>query len=137
MLLRTITQIAMILIMAGLAVLSTACSNSAKPEADLKSRETAKFRLVTLDPGHFHAALVQKSMNPDISPEVHVYSPGGFDLQEHLKRIDGYNKRPDKPTQWNEKVYEGTDFLEKMLLEKAGNVVIPLEGLWTSCEKVA
>ena len=46
----------------------------------------ADVRLVTLDPGHFHAALVQKSMYPQVDPVVRVYSPGGADLDEHLKR---------------------------------------------------
>jgi hypothetical protein len=28
--------------------------------------------LIVADPGHFHAALVQKEMYPNLSPEVHV-----------------------------------------------------------------
>jgi len=35
-----------------------------------------RVRLITLDPGHFHASLVQKSMYPQVSPEVRVYAPG-------------------------------------------------------------
>ena len=84
----------------------------------------ADVRLVTLDPGHFHAALVQKSMYPQVDPVVRVYSPGGADLDEHLKRIAGYNTRAEHPTRWEEKVYTGADFLEKMIAEKAGNVVV-------------
>jgi len=34
-------------------------------------------RLITLDPGHFHAALVQKSMYPQVDPTVHVYAKKG------------------------------------------------------------
>jgi len=34
--------------------------------------DAAPFRLITLDPGHFHAALVQKRMFPNVSPEVHI-----------------------------------------------------------------
>ncbi len=81
-------------------------------------------RLITLDPGHFHAGLVQKSMYPQVSPVVHVYAPAGPDLQEHLKRIEGFNTRADQPTHWEQKVYTGPDFLERMLKEKAGNVVV-------------
>ena len=84
----------------------------------------AKYKLMTLDPGHFHAALVQKSMNDLVSPTVNVYAPDGFDLNEYLKRIDGYNTRADKPTKWEEKVYKGNDYLAKMLTEKPGNVVV-------------
>ncbi len=81
-------------------------------------------RLITLDPGHFHAGLVQKSMYPQVSPVVHVYAPAGQDLQEHLKRIEGFNTRADQPTHWEEKVYTGPDFLRRMLKDRAGNVVV-------------
>jgi hypothetical protein len=82
------------------------------------------FRLITLDPGHFHAALVQKFMYPDVNPLVHVYASGNDDLAEHLKRIERFNSRTNNPTHWQEKVYTGSDFMEKMLTEKAGNVVV-------------
>jgi hypothetical protein len=84
----------------------------------------ARFRLITLDPGHFHAALMQKSMSADIDPAVSVYAPAGDDLNEHLQRIKGFNTRPDQPTDWREKVYAGPDYFEKMLAEKPGNVVV-------------
>jgi len=85
---------------------------------------TNEVRLITLDPGHFHAGLVQKSMYPGVSPVVHVYAPPGPDLQEHLERIAGFNARADNPTHWEEKVYTGPDFLERMLQDKPGNVVV-------------
>lgn len=81
-------------------------------------------RLITLDPGHFHAGLVQKDMYPQVSPVVHVYAPAGPDLQEHLDRIQSFNTRAENPTHWEEKVYTGPDFLERMVREKAGNVVV-------------
>ena len=80
--------------------------------------------LITLDPGHFHAALVQKIMYDDVDSFVHVYAPPGPDLQLHLNRINSYNARAENPTRWQEVVYQGTDYLEKMLSEKAGNVVV-------------
>ncbi len=86
--------------------------------------QSARFRLITLDPGHFHASLVQKFMYPDVDPLVHVYAPVGDDLQEHLQRVARFNTRPDHPTDWHEQVYAGPDFLEKMLAEKAGNIVV-------------
>jgi len=81
-------------------------------------------RLITLDPGHFHASLVQKFMYPQVSPNVHVYAPAGLDVQEHLKRIESFNTRVEDPTHWQEEVYTGPDFLQRMLREKAGNVVV-------------
>jgi len=43
--------------------------------------------LIVVDPGHFHAALVEKEMYPNLSPEVHVYAPVGPDLVGYLARI--------------------------------------------------
>lgn len=82
------------------------------------------IKLITVDPGHFHAALVQKSMYPEIDPKVFVYAKEGTDLRLHLDRVSGYNNRKDNPTQWEEKVYTGEDFFQKMLKEKKGNLVI-------------
>ncbi len=81
-------------------------------------------RLLTLDPGHFHAALVQKFMYPQVNPAVRVYAPPGPDLQGHLKLIEGFNTRAETPTHWEEKVYSEPDFLDRMMREKAGNVVV-------------
>lgn len=86
--------------------------------------EDAEVRLITLDPGHFHAALVQKEMYQGINANVFVYAPGGQELSSHLDLIKQYNERKDNPTHWAEKVYTGTDYLEKMLAEKKGNVVV-------------
>ncbi len=88
------------------------------------SAVTNEVRLITLDPGHFHAGLVQKFMYPQVSPVVHVYAPEGPDLQDHLKRIAGFNTRAEQPTHWEEKLYTGPDFLERMLKDRAGNVVV-------------
>ena len=94
-----------------------------KTKATFKgSKEEVK--IITLDPGHFHAALVQKNMYSRVNPEVFVYAPEGFDLSEYLKRIEAYNSRSQNPTSWKEKVYTGTDYFEKMLTEKPGNVVV-------------
>lgn len=81
-------------------------------------------KLVTLDPGHFHAALVQKTMLPDVDATVYVYAPKSDDVQLHLDKIKGYNERKDDPTHWNEQVYLGNDFFNKMIAEKKGNVVV-------------
>ncbi len=87
-------------------------------------KKNEKIRLVTLDPGHFHAALVQKSMYPNVDSTVYVYAPKGKEVKAHLGLIDAYNSRKDNPTAWKEKVYLGDDYLEKMVAEKKGNVVI-------------
>jgi predicted dehydrogenase len=83
-----------------------------------------EVKLMILDPGHFHAALVQKLMLPQIDTDVYVYAPEGSDVKDHLAIINGYNNRTVDPTRWNEIIYTGPDYLEKMLTEKRGNVMI-------------
>ncbi|HEY4064047.1 MAG TPA: putative oxidoreductase C-terminal domain-containing protein [Puia sp.] len=101
---------------------STPIASGANPADTAAAKKPV--RLVTLDPGHFHAALVQKSMYADIDSIVHVYAPTGPDVQSHLDKINAYNTREKDPTHWVEKVYTGPDFLQKMLSEKAGNTVV-------------
>jgi predicted dehydrogenase len=86
--------------------------------------QSTNIQLITLDPGHFHAALVQKTMYPAVHPQVKIYAPAGPDLQQHLGRINNYNKRPENPTNWQSETYTAPDFFEKMLADKAGNVVV-------------
>ncbi|NQU54710.1 MAG: Gfo/Idh/MocA family oxidoreductase [Bacteroidetes bacterium] len=83
-----------------------------------------EVKIMTLDPGHFHAALVQKSMYEQVDPVVYVFAPEGPDVEGHLNRINGFNTRAENPTSWEEKVYRGVDFFEKMLAEKPGNVMV-------------
>jgi len=106
--------------------LITSCGGGTKSTVQSGPFTGAKgeVKLITLDPGHFHAALVQKNMYDQISPEVYVYAPSGSDVGEHMKKIEGYNARPEKPTAWKEKIYYGPDYLEKMLKDKPGNVVV-------------
>jgi predicted dehydrogenase len=111
-------------------VLSLMFSCSSKKTTEKESETGASaaapgtIKLITLDPGHFHASLVQKSMFPQVDPVVHVYAPEGEDLQEHLKKIEGFNSRAENPTSWKEEVYTGPDYLKKMLADKPGNVVV-------------
>jgi predicted dehydrogenase len=81
-------------------------------------------RLMTLDPGHFHAALIQKEMYPGVDPRVDVFAPLGPDLLEHLKRIAAFNHRAESPTAWELDVHTGPDVFERMLRERPGNVVV-------------
>jgi predicted dehydrogenase len=82
------------------------------------------IRFITLDPGHFHASLVQKEMYPGVSPTVHVYAPLGSDLTDHLGRIARFNLRKDAPTAWRLEVHTGPDFLDRMLRDRPGNAVV-------------
>ncbi|MCE5344691.1 MAG: oxidoreductase [Bacteroidales bacterium] len=116
------------LIILPVALVLASCGSGSSKKQSAKSNNSmeniSQVKLITVDPGHFHAALVQKSMYEQVSPDVHVYAPEGPDYQEHLKKIKAYNNRPVNPTSWNEIVYTGADYLDKMLEEKAGNVVV-------------
>ena len=75
----------------------------------------ASMTFVTVDPGHFHAALVQKRVYPEVAPVVKVFAPDGAELASHLKLIEDFNSRAENPTAWREDVYRGADYLEKFV----------------------
>ncbi len=116
------------IILISALILASCGSGGGKKQTAEKTLETMEnnyqVRLLTVDPGHFHAALVQKTMYPRVSPEVRIYAPEGPDVQQHINRIMSYNTRAVDPTSWDEIVYKGDDFFDKMLSEKAGNVVV-------------
>src|SRR5437588_1315537 len=78
--------------------------------------------LIVVDPGHFHAALVQKEMYPNLSAEAHVYAPLGPDLIDYLGRIARFNSRADRPTDWRLAVYAAADFETRLAQEPPGGV---------------
>jgi predicted dehydrogenase len=105
-----------------LVIIIMSCqSENKKEESETKNKPV---KLVTLDPGHFHAALVQKTMYDDVDSIVYVYAPDGNDVKLHLDRINGYNSKAENPTHWKEEIYTGPDFFDKMIAEKKGNVVV-------------
>jgi len=117
----------LLLIPASLIIASCGSGGSKKQSGD-KSKDSMEkdypVQLITVDPGHFHAALVQKIMYDQVSPEVYVYAPEGPDYLQHISRINSYNNRAVNPTRWNEVIYTRADFLERMLEDRPGNVVV-------------
>jgi PBP1b-binding outer membrane lipoprotein LpoB len=109
----------LVILLISALIMASCGTGGEKKTSSGKTPETMeknyKVRLMTVDPGHFHAALVQNTMYPQVSPDVNVYAPDGPDLQQHLGRINSYNTRAADPTSWNEIVYKGNDFFEKML----------------------
>ena len=89
---------------------------------DDNNSEIVKF--MTLDPGHFHAALVQKTMYIEVDSTIHVFAPEGLEVQDFLNKISGYNSRKEKPTQWNVETYFGDDYLDQMISRRPGNVMV-------------
>jgi predicted dehydrogenase len=113
-------------VLGGMAVFGMAASAREQGGTGEAAGEQAQpgVRLMTLDPGHFHAALVQKEMYPGVAPRVDVYAPLGPDLLQHLARISSYNHRAEEPTSWRMEVHTGPDYLDRMLRERPGNVVV-------------
>ncbi|MEM6317720.1 MAG: putative oxidoreductase C-terminal domain-containing protein [Bacteroidota bacterium] len=108
-----------------ICLLLISCEQEKRTEKiTVHTESTAKVTLMTLDPGHFHAALVQKTMYEEVSPTVYVYAPKGPEVVDFLNKIDQYNTRENTPTQWKVEKYLGADYVEKMVSEKAGNVMV-------------
>ncbi|MDT7829931.1 putative oxidoreductase C-terminal domain-containing protein [Pricia sp. S334] len=85
---------------------------------------SSEVQLMTLDPGHFHAALVHKTMYPQVDSTIYVFAPEGPEVKDFLNKIEQYNTRDTAPTDWNLETYLGEDFAEKMIMQKPGNVMV-------------
>jgi predicted dehydrogenase len=117
----------------ALALLAFSCGEASKKSSQKKQAQNAetmftplegKVKFMNLDPGHFHAALVQKLMYKSVDPVVYVYAPDGPEVEAYLALINRYNSRTEDPTSWEEKVYKGENFFQKMIEEKPGNVMV-------------
>ena len=98
--------------------------NSEPEQEQVFTGEEGEIQLMTLNPGHFHAALVQKDMLRQVDPTVYIFAPEGNDLNLHLERIEGFNTRDENPTNWELDIYTGEDYLDRMLTEQPGNVMV-------------
>ena len=49
-----------------------------------------KIDLIVLDPGHFHASLLQKETLTDVSDTIRIYAPEGIAVNQYLESIDSY-----------------------------------------------
>jgi hypothetical protein len=86
--------------------------------------DTPGLRLIEVDPGHPHAAALHAGMLDGFSDTAHIYAPLGADLTAHLNRVAEFNRRAKNPTHWSLEVYAGPDYLQRMLREPPGNVVV-------------
>lgn len=82
------------------------------------------IRLITLAPGHFHAALVHQDMIPGVHPRVLVYAPLDDDLLSYIEHVHQFNTRPDRPTTWELDVRAGHHFLDRFAREQLGNTAV-------------
>lgn len=107
-----------------LLMLCFACAEKKTDEKMVQEEAVEKVKLMTLDPGHFHAALVHKTMYPQVDSTIYLFAPEGPEVQDFLAKIESYNTREESPTDWGTRNYLGQDYLEKMVTEKPGNVMI-------------
>ncbi|CAM4374238.1 putative oxidoreductase C-terminal domain-containing protein [Zobellia roscoffensis] len=105
-------------------LLGIACGEKKTVDKMVETDTQAKVKLMTLDPGHFHAALVQKTMYPQVDSTIYLFAPDGPEVNDFLNKIDSYNSRETDPTAWKVNKYLGDDYLEKMIADKPGNVMI-------------
>lgn len=114
---KTLAALMLGVLLAPVALATVARTNEGSPPM-------REIRFMTLDPGHFHAALVQKEMYEGVSKRVDVYGPLGADLIDHLARVARFNARKESPTAWELEVHTGPDFVERMCRERPGNAVV-------------
>ena len=80
--------------------------------------------VMILDPGHFHAALPLRVMNPRLAADVHVFASEGPELERFLAMVERFNTRVDAPTSWKLHVRRSADPLAAMLSECPGDVAV-------------
>ncbi len=82
------------------------------------------MKLIIAEPGHFHAALLQKEMYPGLDSRVSVYAPLGSDAIEHLARIARFNARAENPTHWELDVRLSERPMDELVRDRAGDIVV-------------
>src|SRR5689334_12080731 len=92
--------------------------------ATLSAAQNAGTRLIIIDPGHFHASLLQREMYPGVSERVAVYARLGPELIDYLNRVSVFNSRKDDPTHWHLDVHTSDDPMSDMLRDLPGNVAV-------------
>jgi predicted dehydrogenase len=81
-------------------------------------------RLMVVNPGHFHASLLQGEMYPSLANRVSVYAPLGPEVLDYLNRVSVFNNRKANPTHWELDVHCSPDPMSEMLRDRPGNIVV-------------
>ena len=97
---KTLSMLALLVV-----VLFSACTSGSQKSTETEKETKAMFtgakgevKIMSLDPGHFHAGLILKNMYEQVSPVVHTYAPDGPDILDHLKTGTDYSLRfPGSP----------------------------------------
>ncbi len=88
------------------------------------SGKAGEVKLIQLDPEHGHAVATQSQHLNQLDTTVYVYAPDSSSISEYLQRIKSINASGENRLKWREDVYYGSDFLEQMVQEQKGNVVV-------------
>ena len=98
---------------------------AAKPTGSPSADRPADVRFMTLDPGHFHAALVQKEMYPGVAPRVRRLRAARAGSARAPGRIAAFNTRAEHADRLaTSRSTPAPDYFERMLREQPGNVVV-------------
>lgn len=114
------------ILITGLMLLSCMQKNNEGSKSQtIFTGKGGEIKLIVLSPGHFHASLLQKRNMPQVNDSVFVYvATEDVGLKQYLLAIESFNKRDEDPTNWQIIVYTGDDFLNKMISDKRGNVIV-------------
>ena len=80
--------------------------------------------LLFLEPGHFHAALTLRAVNPRIDPTIHLYARAGPERDAFIALVRSFNARDDCPTNWKVRVHESADPERALVEERRGDIVV-------------
>jgi predicted dehydrogenase len=101
----------------------TSCLQTQKTDGKFHG-EKGEVKIIQLNPTHSHAAVAQNVKLEQVDTNVYVYSPEKEELKEYFQQINSCNSRKNNPTNWNLVNYSGPDYLQKMIDERKGNVVV-------------
>jgi predicted dehydrogenase len=107
-------------VLAAELLLAAGCGSPAR----VAGTRPDEIRLAIVDPGHFHAALIQRDMYPGVSPRVSVYGPLGPELLDYLNRVSLFNTRSVDPTKWELDVHAAPDSFDRMLRDRTADVAV-------------
>ena len=93
------------------------------------------IRLMTLDPGHFHAGLVHRESYPGVSPQVDVYAPLGSGPSRPSQTSGRLQLPAPVSTDWRVDVHTGPDFFSASQ-GGARNVVVISDAIWAKIDSV-
>ncbi len=108
----------------GAALAPAAFVRARDAAAAAKNTDNARHTLIILNPGHFHAGLTLRQGHPRLSDDVYVYAPDGPDVEGFLRMVASFNERAQAPTRWKLHVQRGADPMQRLLAERAGDIVI-------------